>query len=174
MPGSDDSEAPRMVEVGRLGKPHGLLGYVTLHSYTRPRDNILDYSPWFVRRHGRNEQIVLADVRADDATMRVRLEGTEDRDAAAALTGLPILVRRTDLPPAADDGYYWVDLIGCEVVDRQRGALGAVDGLLETGEHDTLVIRSADGSTCMIPFVEGVYVDDVDLDARRIVVSWQE
>lgn len=163
-----------MVEVGRLGKPHGLLGYLTLHSYTRPRDGILSYSPWFLRRDGRDELVVVADVRADDAAIRVRFEGTEDRNSAAALTGLPILVRRADLPPAEDDGYYWVDLIGCEVLDRQRGLLGTVVNLLETGEHDTLVVRDTAGSECMIPFVEGVYVEDVDLDARRLVVSWQE
>jgi len=99
----------------------------------------------------------------------------DDRSAAEALRGARIFVSRSSFPTAAADEYYWVDLIGLDVVNRQDEPLGTVRELLSTGPQTVLVLAyRQDDKLCerMIPFVSA-YVDDVDLSARRIRVDWQ-
>jgi 16S rRNA processing protein RimM len=100
----------------------------------------------------------------------------DDRSAAELLRGARIFVSRASFPTAADDEYYWVDLIGLEVVNREGLPLGRVRELLSTGPQTVLVLEyTADngtGAERMIPFVSA-YVDAVDLAGRRITVDWQ-
>jgi len=99
----------------------------------------------------------------------------DDRDSADALRGARIFVTRSSFPTPEKDAYYWVDLIGLSVVNRQGEALGQVRDLLSTGAQTVLVIDYlADGKLQerMIPFV-AAYVDDVDLVAKRLLVDWQ-
>jgi len=115
----------------------------------------------------------------------------EGRDAAQALRGARVFVSRASFPTAGDGEYYWVDLIGLQVVNREGEALGEVVGLMETGAHDVLRIQPAQPLTPpsqeegvaagrkapappaerLIPFV-AAYVDGVDMAARRITVDW--
>jgi 16S rRNA processing protein RimM len=95
------------------------------------------------------------------------------------LRGARIFVPRSSFPSTTDDEYYWVDLIGADVVNRQGDALGRVSALIDTGPHSVLCVRRPDAATDaadgqaerLIPFVSA-YVDTVDTAARRIVVDW--
>jgi 16S rRNA processing protein RimM len=73
--------------------------------------------------------------------------------------------------PASDDGrWYWMDLIGLQVVTTGGVALGQVSGLLETGANDVLVVQG--DRERLVPFVMDQYVKRVDLDAAVIEVDW--
>ena len=101
--------------------------------------------------------------------------GIDDRTAAEALKGSRIFISRSSFPSVAKDEYYWVDLIGLDVINREGEALGVVKELLSTGPQTVLVMEyQLDGKTAerMIPFVS-VYVDEVDIAAKRIRVDWQ-
>jgi 16S rRNA processing protein RimM len=103
-----------------------------------------------------------------------------DRNAAEALRGARIFVSRSSFPTAGKDEYYWVDLIGLSVVNREGLVLGEVKEMLSAGPQTVLVLDyvetdEAGGSKAlerMIPFVSA-FVDGVDLSARRITVDWQ-
>lgn len=97
-----------------------------------------------------------------------------DRSLAEALRGARVFVSRASFPTPADGEFYWVDLIGMAVVNRQGQRLGEVIGLVETGPHGVLRVRppgADDGAETLIPFVDA-YVDDVSLAERRINVDW--
>ena len=96
-----------------------------------------------------------------------------DRDAAEAMKGVRVFVSRATFPKTDDGEFYWVDLIGLAVVNREQAALGEVVGLIDTGPHCVLRVRPADPAADerLIPFVEA-YVDSVDMPGRRIVVDW--
>jgi len=102
-------------------------------------------------------------------------QGIDDRDAAEALRGARIFVPRSSFPSTTDDEYYWVDLIGLAVVNREGVALGVVQELMSTGPQTVLVLAyEQDGKQQerMIPFVSA-FVDKVELPAKRITVDWQ-
>ena len=96
-----------------------------------------------------------------------------DRDAAEAMKGVRVFVSRSTFPKTDDGEFYWIDLIGLSVVNREQVALGDVVGLIDTGPHCVLRVQPADAAAeeRLIPFVEA-FVDSVDMPARRILVDW--
>jgi len=96
-----------------------------------------------------------------------------DRDAAEAMKGVRVFVSRSTFPRTEDGEFYWVDLIGLAVVNREQVALGQVVGLIDTGPHCVLRVQPADAAAeeRLIPFVDA-YVDSVDMPGRRILVDW--
>jgi 16S rRNA processing protein RimM len=102
-----------------------------------------------------------------------------DRNAAEALKGARVFVSREHFPAAQAGEYYWIDLIGLDVVNRDGALLGSVTDLMDTGPHCVLRIRRPDAAANakpdeaerLVPFVEA-FVDGVDLQARRITVDW--
>jgi 16S rRNA processing protein RimM len=94
-----------------------------------------------------------------------------DRNAAEALKGARVFIARSSFPTAGSDEFYWVDLIGCAVVNREGVELGSVADLMDTGVHSVLRVVQGDDAERLIPFV-AAYVDAVDLAARRITVDW--
>lgn len=95
-----------------------------------------------------------------------------DRNAAEALKGARVFVSRSSFPTPDANEFYWVDLIGLAVSNRQGEELGVVASLVETGPHCVLEVHGQAGEQTLIPFVDA-YVDAVDRDAKRIVVDWQ-
>ena len=147
-------------------------GWVRVFSYTEPRDNIVNYQPWYLKRQGQWQQRELAEGRRHGKGVVAHLQGCDDRNAAALLIGADIGVRRGQLPPVAAGEYYWSDLQGLEVVTLQGECLGTVDHLFETGANDVLVVKGE--REHLIPFVPGHVVQDVDLDRRQIRVDWDK
>ncbi len=102
------------------------------------------------------------------------VQDIDDRDVAESLKGTRILVSRASFPTPDEGEFYWVDLIGMAVVNREAQPLGAVVGLIETGPHCVLRVQPADTTAeeILIPFVDA-YVDAVEQAERRIRVDWQ-
>jgi len=162
--------AERRVVLGRISGLFGVKGWVKLHSWTQPADGLLDYPEVELGQAGHWRPARLVEGQPHGRGYIGRFEGIEDRDAAAGLIGAEIAVPREQLPPAKAGEYYWVDLVGLEVVTSEGESLGHVDHLLETGAHDVLVV--AGERERLIPYTPGVHVLEVDLDGGRIVVEW--
>ncbi len=162
-------DAHSVITVGKIGAPYGVRGWLKVHSYTDPANGILDYKSWSLMHLGKHSEWALLEGRAHGKGMVVRLGGIDDRDQAALLTGAEIQVNRSSLPEL-DDGYYWMDLIGMEVVDRAGTSFGTVASMMETGANDVMVVKG--DRERLIPWVMDDVVVTVDRAERRIVVDW--
>ncbi|HEB58394.1 MAG TPA: ribosome maturation factor RimM [Gammaproteobacteria bacterium] len=160
------------VVAGRISAVFGVRGWVKVHSYTQPIENIMNYRPWQLCRQGRCVVVEVAEGRRHGKGLIARLEGVEDRDAALELVGQQIEVPRAALPALAAGDYYWSDLQGLVVVTTEGVALGRVDHLLETGANDVLVVVDADRHQRLIPYIKGQVVTAVDLAAGTLTVDW--
>lgn len=157
----------------------GVRGWVKVYSYTSPRANVVQYSPWHLRQAGQEStREVLAGQAQGDGVV-ASLAGITDRDAAAALIGAEIEVDRSELGPSLDDQagdpgapgeFFWVDLQGMEVRTPAGDSLGVVDHLFETGANDVMVVVGA--TRQLIPFIYGSVVRAVDGQRRVITVDW--
>lgn len=159
-----------LVRLGRIAGAYGVRGWVRVASDTEPVEGILAYRPWRVRRAGGWAERRVESGRRHQDSLVVKLEGVDDRDAALALTGAEVAVRRTQLESLEERGFYWVDLLGAEVKTRAGEALGRVDHLMATGANDVLVV--AGERERLIPFILDQVVLAVDLEAGRITVDW--
>lgn len=176
------------VEVARVQDAWGIQGWVRIRPHSASPEALFSARNWYLApperpRPGapawtRPLQAERHQARWHGESVVARLEGVSDRTAAEALKGARIFVARADFPPLEEGEYYWVDLIGLPVINRQGQILGQVVELMETGPQQVLVLHQADDSNGgkpverLIPFVEA-YVDAVDVPGRRIVVDWQ-
>ncbi|TAM53331.1 MAG: ribosome maturation factor RimM [Paraburkholderia sp.] len=171
------------VEVGAIVDAYGLKGWVKVAAHagtSKGGDALTSAKHWWLEK-GRELKVapvVAAKIHSDSVV--AQLSGPGDRDQALALKGWRVYVRRSDFPALDADEFYWVDLIGLDVVNEEGVALGAVADMIDNGAHAVLRIeyptQGKDGQPVtgerLIPFV-GVYVKTVDQAAKRIVVDWQ-
>ena len=158
------------VMMGYIAGVFGTRGWLKVHSYTRPRSNLLAYSVWLVGQPGAWREFALLSGKSHGPTLLAELAGIGTREQASELLRGQVAVLRTALPALPEDEHYWSDLLGMTVVNLNGANLGVVIRLVETGDHDVLVIRGE--REYLIPFVRGRYVVEVDVASRRIVVDW--
>lgn len=182
------------VEVGRIIGAWGVQGWFKVQPHAGQPQALLRAGHWFLRAAGEEHLprtvspaagpplppcIEIARARAHGDAVVASARTVADRGAAEALKGARVFVSRASFPPAGPGEYYWVDLIGLQVVDREGRDLGIVEDLLDTGPHCVLRLRrppadaggSGEPGERLIPFVEA-YIDEVDLPGRRIVADW--
>ncbi|GAB4260375.1 MAG: ribosome maturation factor RimM [Methylomicrobium sp.] len=160
----------QFIDVGEISGIFGVKGWVKVYSYTDPRENILSYSSWRLSKGVDVMTLNVLDGKLQGKSVVARLQGVEDRDAAAALMGWSIAIDRAQLPKLESDEFYWVDLVGLRVVTAMGIELGVVDHLIETGANDVLVVNGE--RERLIPFLMGQTVLNVDLTNRCLTVDW--
>jgi 16S rRNA processing protein RimM len=99
------------------------------------------------------------------------LEGIVDRDQALAIKGARLLLSRAAFPQAESSSYYWVDLVGCQVIGNGQLPLGLVTEITENGAHAIMTVQGGDDRIHLIPFVPEI-IQDVDLTQKQITVQW--
>ncbi|RRD57523.1 ribosome maturation factor RimM [Comamonadaceae bacterium OH2545_COT-014] len=185
LPGLEPAELPAdAVEVGRVLDAWGIKGWFKIQPYSASAEALFSCRQWYLlppERGARHFSGVLAlpvkSVRDHADAIVASAPPVADRTAAEALKGARIFISRAAFPPPQEGEYYWVDLLGLAVVNREGVALGQVKDLLATGPQTTLVLAGEAGPEGkprerLIPFVDA-YVDEVDLAARRMTVDWQ-
>ena len=160
----------QFINVGKISGVFGIKGWVKVFSFTDVREHILKYSPWLLKKDGETRQISVIDGNLQGKAVVVQLDGVNDRDQAASLMGWDIFITPEQLPKAAKDEYYWSDLIGLQVETNLGIQLGVVEGLLETGANDVLIVKGE--RERVIPFLQGRTILNIDLDVGRMIVDW--
>jgi 16S rRNA processing protein RimM len=168
---ADEAWPADAVEVGVVLGAWGIKGGFKLQPHAADPQALFASKRWWLRDgQGTPRLLKIVQAREQGDTIVASAQDIPDRNAAEALRGSRVFVARASFPSPGDDEFYWVDLIGLDVVNRDSAALGRVADLIDTGAHS--VLRVVEGeSERLIPFV-ATYVDDVDLAARRIVVDW--
>jgi len=181
--GLEPAELPAdAVEVGRIADAWGIKGWFKVLPHSASPEALFSSKRWFLQPTERGAKsfsgtllLRVREAKEHSDTVVASAQEVDDRETAEALKGARVFVARSSFPTPDNDEYYWVDLIGLDVVNREGLALGRVKELLSTGPQTVLVIEYADGDKMaerMIPFVSA-YVDTVDVAGRRITVDWQ-
>lgn len=173
---SDQERADIEVVVGRIGKPHGIRGEVTLDVRTdeperrfAPGTTLRAEAPAGADR--RPASLTVARARWHQSTLLVTFEELPDRNAAEAARGTVLHATIAhDETPEDPEEFYDHQLVGLDVVDTDGSPLGTVKALVHGSAQDLLTVRTADGRDALVPFVSAL-VPEVDLAAGRIVVA---
>ena len=156
--------------MGRFGRPHGIKGFVTVISFTDPRDNLLNYTHWHAWISHQWQPIQLLQLDVTHKHLLALVEGYETRETVARLTKVYIAIVRSAMPQLPPGDYYWHQLIGMSVMNLQHNELGTVTDLLSTGAHDVLVVEGE--KRHLIPYLPGRHVVSVNDPERLITVDW--
>ena len=158
------------INVGKISGVFGVKGWVKVFSFTDRKENILDYSPWLLKKGTDSKTVAVIDGKLQGKAIVAQLDGINDRDEAASFMGWDIFITPDQLPKAEKDEYYWSDLIGLAVETNLGIKLGVVESLLETGANDVVIVKGERES--VIPFLQGQTIINIDLAAGKMVVDW--
>ena len=170
-----------LVTVGRITSVYGVRGWLKVHSYTEPMENILQYSRWWLQNPAGKGNSLWQPLEIDAGKhhgkgLVIHIKNVDDRDIAAQLCQRDIAVIGGEMPPLEDGDYYWHQLQGLQVVSVFEGRetpFGEVIRLMETGANDVMVVRGgSDGRERLIPYLPGEFITNVDLKAGVITVDW--
>ena len=177
------------IEVGLVLGAWGIKGGIRVRPFSRDPEALFTSRRWHLRPPEPKPGLHIASAwpavlhitgsKAQGDSVVATAQELPDRNAAEALQGARIFIARSNFPTVGDGEYYWIDLIGLAVINRQGDALGSVVGLIDTGAHSVLQLRRPDAaagatgeaSERLIPFV-AAYIDDVNLAEHRITVDW--
>lgn len=159
-----------LVVVGKIGAPYGVRGWVKVHSFTEPSDNLFGY-PLLMKEHSIWRALDIEEFKVHGDCFVAKLAGVTDRDQAALVTNAEIVVLRENLPELDPEDFYWTDLIGLTVYNQDNIELGQIEDYFETGANDVIVIKGENGSH-LIPFVPDMYVLDINLSTKQMRVQW--
>ena len=184
------SELTDMVVMGRVVAPYGIFGWLKVVPDTEIFDGLFDYNTWWLGKGNDWREMLVENAKIHNDVLVVKLEGINDRDAAFACKGKQIAVPRNALPEPEENEYYWSDLIGLHVKNKQGIDFGLISEVFETGANDVLVVKPvpiklensesliADKDIAkdklqerLIPFIDSVVLE-VDLVAKSMLVDW--
>jgi 16S rRNA processing protein RimM len=160
-----------LLNVGEISGVFGIKGWVKVYSLTEPRENILNYSPWTLKKGNETKLVNVIDGQRQGKSVVASLDDVTDRDSALFYSGWEIFIKKTQLPKAEEGEYYWADLVGLSVETESGVALGVVDYLIETGANDVLVVKEGDNER-LIPFLQKQTVKKIDLEGKLMIVDW--
>lgn len=176
------------VEVGKVVDAWGIKGWIKVQPHSSDPQALFSSRRWFLQPPERLQAaaakgfprlLKITASREHGDVVVASAQELPDRNAAEALKGARVFISRASFPTADEGEFYWVDLIGLQVVNREGVLLGAVSDLLDTGPHSVLRVRPTESPAGMteleaevlIPFV-AAYIDQVDLAQKRITVDW--
>lgn len=159
-----------LITLGEVSGVFGVHGTLKIFSFTEPRENILTYSSWVLKKEGKESNVNVVNGRRQGKTIIAQLEGLSNRDNALAMIGSTIHVDKALLPVTEEGEYYWHDLIGLKVETIEGLSLGCVDSILETGANDVLIVKG--DKERLIPFLQPETIVNINLETQLIRVDW--
>ena len=164
------TDTQNRVAMGYIKGVFGIKGWLKIAANTEYSDSLLDYPEWQLVKDGKTVVVTLEEGKVVNGELQVKLEGINDRDLAFSLRGYTIEIPREAFAPTEEGEYYWADLVGMTVTNKDNAILGKVSNLMETGANDVLVVNGKYGQI-LIPFVSQ-YVETVDTGSKTIIADW--
>ncbi|MQR00141.1 ribosome maturation factor RimM [Glaciimonas soli] len=182
-----------LVMVGHITGAYGIVGWVRIKPYSPDADALLSAKKWWlgkpaqlggqVHPHDLHD-VEMMQAKHHSGDIVARLVGVAGREAAEALKGSVVHVRRSHFPALEDGEFYWLDLIGLAVENLQGEQLGIVTDMMDNGAHPILritvpviaaaadmAVQAKAPAELLIPFVDQ-FVKTVDQAAKKITVDW--
>lgn len=164
------TDTQNWVAMGYIKGVFGIKGWLKIAANTEYSDSLLDYPEWQLVKDGKTVSVTLEAGKVVNGELQVKFEGIDDRDLAFSLRGYTIEIPREAFAPTEEGEYYWADLVGMTVTNKDNAILGKVSNLMETGANDVLVVNGKYGQI-LIPFVSQ-YVETVDTGSKTIIADW--
>lgn len=158
--------------IGKIGKAHGVKGFVKIHSYTENPEDILQFDPWYIQIQGNWAPIATLHKQNSGSLLLAQFEGYQSPEQVRPLINQEIAVPRHVLAAPLENQFYYSDLLGCDVYNLAECYLGQIIEVFENMGQDIIHVKGK--REYLIPFRLSSYIVSVNLDQRRLTVDWDE
>lgn len=162
------------VEIGRLGKPHGVDGAIKVFIEDPYWESFLEAPVVFLEVRGGKVPYFVEEIREANALL-VLFDEVDTRETAADLAGKPVFLRAADILPSAGSGPVTTDysrLAGYTLIDRATGPVGVIGEVLELPQQFVAAV-SYQGREVLIPLHEEL-IALIDPVAQRLEMDLPE
>jgi 16S rRNA processing protein RimM len=174
------SESSDLIVMGKVTSVYGIKGWVKVHSYTEPMENLLAYDDCYLEYDDTWQPVSFKDTKKHGKGLVALINGVETREQAQTYCQRNIAIPISNLPATEDGEYYWHQLEGLEVYtvepEHQPLLLGKVLQMMATGANDVLVVKHCKGSIDkqerLLPWIPEQVIKDVDIQSGVIKVDW--
>lgn len=160
----------QFIVIGKITSAHGIRGEVKVYPLTDDPKRFLSMKDCHISGE---DGVPVGDssvenARIDKTMVIVKLEGVNDRNAAEALRDKYLSVDRADAVKD-DDSFFIVDMLGMTVIDDERGELGTISDVFETGANFVISVRRKGKKDLLIPFLKAVCYDtDIESSVMKV------
>ena len=166
-----------MIRIGRITGVHGLRGGLRFRPDYPESESIQTVERVFLAEGDATSEATLNPrefriagvAQLGRGTVRLMLDGITDANLAETLKGKNVFADERELPPPAENEFYFRDVIGCEVFLTDGRRIGAVEEIIATGANEVFVVRDA-SKEVLVPVIADV-VKEIDVAARRVVIE---
>jgi len=165
----------RKILIGKLGKPHGIRGYIYFHYYAKDLSNLLNYEELILEQE---KSYKLEKTFEKSDRLIIKLEGCDDRNFAEQLRNKEVYIHEENLPALKDGEYYLYQLEGLKVRNLENKILGIVQGSFGTKSNEVLIVQSTqesiDDKERLLPYVKPQVVKEISLEDGILLVDWPD
>jgi 16S rRNA processing protein RimM len=169
--GSPNSGEPMFLVIGRLRRPHGVMGEISMEVLTDFPERIGKGSTLLVGDSHR--EMAIEGIRPHGDGLLIKFFGMNDRDSVGVLRNEMVYKQADNLPELPEGEFYHHQLVGLKVISEDGSSLGELREILETGANDVYRVVAEDGKELLLPAIESVILE-VKLDEGCMTVRLQE
>ena len=169
--GSPQSGEPVYVTVGKLRRPHGVKGEMSMDVLTDFPQQLKEGITVFLGKNHQSQKI--RSIRYTEKGALIAFDGLMDCDVVGYLRNQYVYARYENRPSLPEGQYYHQEILGMEVLNETGESLGVIDEILETGANDVYVIHSGMKDELLIPAIKSVILN-IDRSSKRMVVKLPE
>lgn len=156
-----------LIWTATIRRPFGVEGEVKVHTHNSEFNHLAKLKVVFLRSaDGKTRKLAVAGYRVVGGEPLMRFAGYENPEKARELSGMHLLVERSQASPLKKGEFYTADLIGCAVM-HEGERLGEVVSTVDGPQALLLEIKGADDTLSLVPFLDH-YTGAVDIEAKTI------
>ncbi len=157
------------VDVGKIGRPHGVSGEVVVHSLEDSSARLVPGCRLSLKMGDGRRPVTVVSAREMPKKLVVRFEGCRQPEDVKPWVGCVLQVPAREMPPLEEGEYYHFQLVGLQVIAADGRRLGVLEEILTTGGNDVYCVRR-EGRELLIPAIRDA-IERVDLDAGEMVLK---
>lgn len=162
-----------LVLIGKIVAAHGLRGNLKIISFAETLEIFEDGAAIIVRDlNGLDKELIINWVKPHGRGALLSLESITNRGHVEALIGCELYIEKARLPQLESGVFYWLELIGLDVVTTDGSYLGKIESIMQTGSNDVYVVKHHEHET-LVPALEDVVIA-VDLNKKQMRVELPE
>ncbi len=162
-----------LISVAKLGATHGIKGFLKLQSFTSESASLFNFQNLIIRMHDLTyHPIKIKLIRAAQNGFIVSILGSDSIETSSKYVNCELFIKKNDLPALRKDEFYWHDVIGYKVINKENEDLGSLIEAINTGSNDIMVVQGE--KRHLIPYIYTEFVLDLNDETKTILVDWDK
>jgi len=161
---------PEYIAVGRFGRPRGVSGEIYLNPLSDNPERFAEAGTFWIEKDGGWQTLEIMAFNMISGRLVAKIEGVESPEQAKEFTNIYLHIKGEQLEKLPEGNYYWFDLTGCRVEDKDGKYLGELIRIEPFPANDIWVIEAEDGKEKMFPAVKQ-FIDKVDIEGKLVILN---